>query len=343
MLWSLVMSPNFSHTAPARRQLLKLACSVSAIGITSAAWAQNWPQSKAITLLVGYPPGGSTDMVARTIGDALGKRIGATVIIENAAGAGGTIAAQKAVNATPDGYTLLLGSGSEVSIARLFNSAVRYNGETDLSHIGLIGNTPMVLLATPKLGIKSIDEVISKSKAEPKRYSFASSGVGTPLHISGELLNMMSGSNLRHVPYRGAAQQMQDLLGGNIEYSVSVLSSALPHIESGKAIAIAVTTAQRARVAPQIPAMNEHTRLKGYDMNVWFGLFGPAKIPAPMIARLNLALNECLRDPAVWQKLQAGGISNEGGSPAQLSQYIRAETTRVKTVVTRVIATGFAS
>ena len=339
--------PTSSAPFNGRRLVLRSLGGAAAATIAPTAWAQNsasgWPQGKAITLLVGYPPGGSTDMVARTIGEALGKRLGATVIIENAAGAGGTIGAQKAVNAAPDGYTLLLGSGSEVSIARLFNSAVRYNGETDLSHIGLIGSTPMVLLAAPKLGIKTLDDVIGKSKAEPKRFSFASSGVGTPLHISGELLNMMSGSNLRHVPYRGAAQQMQDLLGGNIEYSVSVLSSAMPHIESGKAIAIAVTTAQRSRAAPQVPAMNEHPRLKGYDMNVWFGLFGPAKMPAPMISKLNQALNECLRDPVVWQKLQMSGISNEGGSAAQLSQFIRAETTRVKSVVMRVVATGFAS
>jgi tripartite-type tricarboxylate transporter receptor subunit TctC len=326
----------------ARRQLLHFAGVAFAMMATQA-FAQSWPQGKAITLIVGYPPGGSTDMVARTVGEAFGKRLGATVVIENAAGAGGTIAAQKVVNATPDGYTLLLGSGSEVSIARLFNSAVRYNGETDLSHIGLIGSTPMVLLASPKAGVRTLDEAITKSKAEPKRYSFASSGVGTPLHISGELLNMMAGSNLRHVPYRGAAQQVQDLLGGQIDYSMSVLSSAMPHIESGKAIALAVTTAQRARIAPQVPAMSEHPRLKGYDMNVWFGLFGPAKLPAPMMARLNQALNESLRDPAVWQKLQAAGISNEGGSPAQLSSFIRAETTRVKSVVTRVVATGFAS
>lgn len=328
---------------PSRRQLLRWSGLLPAATLPSWVSAQSWPQGKTITLLVGYPPGGSTDMVARTVGEALGKRLGATVIIENAAGAGGTIGAQKVVNAAPDGYTLLLGSGSEVSIARLFNSAVRYNGETDLSHIGLIGSTPMVLLATPKLGIKTLDEAISKSKAEPKRYSFASSGVGTPLHISGELLNMMAGSNLRHVPYRGAAQQVQDLLGGQIEYSMSVLSSALPHIESGKAVALAVTTAQRSRALPQVPAMSENSRLKGYDMNVWFGLFGPAKLPAPMITRLNQALNESLRDPAVWQKLQAAGISNDGGSPAQLSSFIRAETTRVKSVVTRVVATGFAS
>ncbi len=339
------MPRSFPHT-PTRREWLQQSSLLTLAGLASTAselaFAQSWPQGKTIALLVGYPPGGSTDMVARAVGDALGKRLGTTVIIENTAGAGGTIAAQKAVNAAPDGYTLLLGSGSEISIARLFNSAVRYNGETDLSHIGLIGSTPMVLLATPKLGIKSLDQVITASKAEPKRFSFASSGVGTPLHISGELLNMLSGSNLRHVPYRGAAQQMQDLLGGNIEYSMSVLSSAMPHIESGKAVAIAVTTAQRSRAAPQVPAMSEHPRLKAYDMNVWFGLFGPAKMPAPMITRLNQALNECLRDPAVWQKLQMSGISNDGGSPAQLSSFIRQETTRVKSVVMRA-ATGLAS
>jgi tripartite-type tricarboxylate transporter receptor subunit TctC len=330
---------------PARRiTLVKMACMASSLfALPLAAQAQAWPTAKAITLVVGYPAGGSVDLVARTLAEPLGKRLGTQVIVENVGGAGGTIGAQKVVNANSDGYTLLLGSGSEVSIARLFNSAIKYDGQTDLSHIGLVGVTPMVLITHPKVEVKTLDEAINKSKLDPKRYSFASSGIGTPLHISGELLNMMSGAKLRHVPYRGAAQQIQDLLGGNIEYSVSVLSSALPHIESGKAIPLAVTTANRARVAPQIPAMSEHPKLKGYDMSVWFGLLGPAKLPTASITRLNKELNEVLRDPAVWQKLLKAGISNDGGTPAQLSSFIKAETQRVRAVVNTAVAAGGAS
>ena len=310
---------------------------------TTAALAQGWPAAKPITLVVGYPAGGSVDLVARTIAEPLSKRLGTPVVVENVGGAGGTIGAQKVVNAAPDGYTLLLGSGSEVSIARLFNTAVKYNGETDLTHLGLIGVTPMVFVAGPKAGVKTIDEALAKAKREPNRLSFASSGVGTPLHVSGELINLLAGTTFRHVPYRGAAQMVQDVLGSNVEFSVFVLSSALPHIESGKMIPLGVTTPQRSRAAPQIPPLADHPKLKGYDMNVWFGLFGPAKMPAPMAARLNKELNEILREQEVWQKLQKAGITNDGGTPQALSAFIKAETQRVRGVVNKAVRSGSVS
>jgi tripartite-type tricarboxylate transporter receptor subunit TctC len=325
-----------------RRAVLALAASLCAT-LAAPAFAQAWPAGKPISLVVGYPAGGSVDLVARIVAEPLAKRLGTPVVVENVGGAGGTIGAQKVVNAAPDGYTLLLGSGSEVSIARLFNTAVRYNGETDLSPVSLIGVTPMVFVTNPKTGVKSMDEAIDKSRREKNMLSFASSGIGTPLHVSGELINLMAGTTFRHVPYRGAAQQVQDLLGGNIEFSVSVLSSALPHIESGRMIPLGVTTATRSRAAPQIPALSESPRLKGYDMNVWFGLFGPARMPAPMVARLNKELNAVLREEAVWQKLQKAGISNEGGTPQALGAFIAAETRRVRSVVNQAVAHGSAS
>ena len=326
---------------PCRRHAARLVCAVAASLLPlSAAFAQAWPAAKPISLLVGYPPGGSVDLVARIITEPLAKRLGTPVIVENVGGAGGTIGAQKVVNAAPDGYTLLLGSGSEVSIARLFNTAVKYNGETDLTHLGLIGTTPMVFVAGSKTGVKTIEEALAKSKREPNRLSFASSGVGTPLHVSGELVNLLAGTTFRHVPYRGAAQMVQDVVGGNIEFGVLVLSSALPYIETGKMVALGVTTPTRNRAAPDIPALGESPRLKGYDMNVWFGLFGPAKLPAPIAARLNRELNEVLRDKEVWQKLQKAGISNEGGTPQALTAFIKGETLRVRNVVTKAVATG---
>lgn len=325
------------------RALRGAASALLAFLALSTAQAQTWPTARPISLVVGYPAGGSVDLVARIIAEPLAKRLGTPVIIENVGGAGGTIGAQKVVSANPDGYTLLLGSGSEVSIAKLFNAAVKYNGETDLSPVTLIGITPMVFVTNAKTGVKTIEEAIAKSKRERNQLSFASSGIGTPLHVSGELINLMAGTTFRHVPYRGAGQQLQDLLGGNIEFSVSVLSSALPHIESGKMIPLGVTTAARSRAAPQIPALGENPRLKGYDMNVWFGLFGPAKLPAPMVARLNKELNEILREEAVWQKLQKAGISNEGGTPQALAAFVRAESQRVRTVVNKAVSTGAAN
>ncbi len=322
-----------------RRRLLA-AAAVSALAAAPQVHAQLWPQAKAITLVVGYPAGGSVDLVARIISEPLGKRLGAQIIVDNTGGAGGAIGAQKVVNAEPDGYTLLLGSGSEISIARIYNNAIKYNGETDLTAIGLIGTTPMVFVAGPKTGVKTMGEALALAKSNPGKLNFASSGIGTPLHVAGELINLKAGTSFRHVPYRGAPQMVQDVLGGNIEFGVFVLSSALPHIESGKMMALAVTTPERSRAAPQIPTLSEFAKLKDYNMNVWFGLFGPAKLPAPMTARLNKELGEVLRDPAVWQKLQKAGISNEGGTPQALSSFIKAETLRVRSVVNQAVANG---
>lgn len=325
-----------------RRALLVVA-TVSALISAQQVHAQSWPQAKTINLVVGYPAGGSVDLVARIIAEPLGKRLGAQIIVENVGGAGGTIGGQKVVNAAPDGYTLLLGSGSEVSIARLYNSAVKYNGETDLTGIGLIGVTPMVFVAGPKAGVKTMDEALALARRNPGQLNFASSGIGTPLHVAGELINLKAGTTIKHVPYRGAAQMMQDVLGNNIEFGVFVLSSALPHIESGRMTALALTTPDRSRAAPQIPAMSEFQKMKDYNMNVWFGLFGPAKLPQDMATRLNKELAEVLRDPTVWQKLQKAGISNEGGTPQALSSFIKAETLRVRSVVTQAVSGGAGS
>ncbi len=325
------------------KQVLLAVTAVLALIAAQQVHAQGWPQAKAITLVVGYPAGGSVDLVARIIAEPLGKRLGAQIIVDNTGGAGGAIGAQKVVNAAPDGYTLLLGSGSEVSIARIYNTAVKYNGETDLTPIGLIGITPMVFVAGPKTGVKTMDEAISLAKRNPGKLNFASSGIGTPLHVAGELINLKAGTSFKHVPYRGAPQMVQDVLGGNVEFGVFVLSSALPHIESGRMVALGVTTPQRSRAAPQIPTLSEFPRLKDYNMNVWFGLFGPAKMPPDMAARLNRELGEVLRDPAVWQKLQKAGISNDGGTQQALSSFVRAETQRVRSVVNRAVSGGMGS
>ena len=335
--------PNLSFSSTRRRAGVALGLAAAGLLTGAGAFAQAWPTGKAITLVVGYPPGGSTDMVGRTVAEALAKRLGTPVVVENIGGAGGTIGAQKVANATPDGYTLLLAANNEISIAPMFNTAIKYKSETDFTPIGMVGFTPMVFVAGPKVGVKTLDEALAKSKREPNRLSFASSGVGTALHVSGELVNLMAGTTFRHIPYRGAAQMTQDLLGGNVEFGVFVLTSALPHIESGKMIPLGVTTTARSRAAPQIPALGENARLKGYDMNVWFGLFGPAKMPAPMVARLNKELNELLRDQDIWQKLQKAGISNDGGTAKALADAVRTETARVRGVVTKAVATGAAS
>ncbi len=281
-------------------------------------------------MVVGFPAGGSADMIARTIAEPLAKRLGTPVVIENVSGAGGTIAGQKVVNAAADGYTLFMASGSEISIARLFNPAVRYNGEIDFTPIGLVGDVPMVLVASPKSNLKSAPEALLKAQREPGSLSYASSGIGTVLHVAGELLNQKARTKITHVPYRGASQMAIDVAGGTIELAFFMTPTALPYVESGKMVALGVTTQSRTRAAPNIPSLSETPALKGYDISLWNGLFGPAKMPPAITARLNRELNEVLREPAVWQKLQKAGVETQGSTPQVLSQRIRDEVKRVQ-------------
>ena len=312
------------------------ACALAAVmvvpALTGLSHAQEWPGKRPITMVVGFPAGGSADMIARTIAEPLAKRLGTPVVIENISGAGGTIAGQKVVNAAADGYTLFMASGSEISIARLFNPAVKYNGETDFTPIGLVGDVPMVLVASPTSGLKTVSDMLAKARREPKTLSYASSGIGTILHVAGELLNQKAGTQILHVPYRGAAQMAVDVAGGNVELAFFMTPTALPHIESGKMVALGVTTQGRSRAAPQIPSLSETPALKGFDVSLWNGLFGPAKMPPAITARLNKELNNVLRDPVVWQKLQKAGVETQGSTPQALTQRIRDEVKKVQII-----------
>jgi tripartite-type tricarboxylate transporter receptor subunit TctC len=312
-----------------RRCLLAaLACLIAAPAVA----ADDFPGKRPITLVVGFPAGGSADMIARTLADPLAKKLGATIVIENLAGAGGTLAGQKVVKAAADGHTLFMASGSEIVIAALFNPAVKYDGQTDFTPIGAIGDVPMVLLASPQSGLKSAADVLARAKRDGGGLNYASSGIGTVLHVAGELLNQKAGTQIAHVPYRGAAQMTVDLGGGNIELAFLMTPTAIPYIESGKAVPIGVTTAMRSRAAPAIPPLADTPALKGYDISAWNGLFGPAKMPPALVARLNQALNEVLREPEVWQKLAKAGVETRGSTPQALARTVSDEVRRVRAV-----------
>ncbi|EKZ96368.1 tripartite tricarboxylate transporter substrate binding protein [Cupriavidus metallidurans] len=298
----------------------------------AASAAGNYP-TKPITLVVGYTAGGSVDLVARTVAPELGKRLGQSVVIENLGGAGGTIGAQKVVKADPDGYTLLMGSGSEVSIARLTNPAVRYDGEKDLAPITFVGTQPMVLVGKLQLPAKDAGELMALAKAQPGKLSYASSGVGTPLNLAGELIKQQGKVNITHVPYKGASAMSTDLLGGQIDLAVMVLSSALPHIQAGRIRAYGVTEAKRASVAPNVPALAETPALKGVDMGVWFGLMAPTSTPRPVIDRLNNEMQAVLAMPEVRKKLAEAGVEVAPANPAQFASFVKRETSRYRTIV----------
>lgn len=307
-----------------------LAC--SSVVAPHAVAAGNYP-TKPITLVVGYTAGGSVDLVARTVAPELGKRLGQSVVIENLGGAGGTIGAQKVVKSEADGYTLLMGSGSEVSIARLTNPAVRYDGEKDLAPITFVGTQPMVLVGKLQLPAKDAGELIALAKSKPGSLSYASSGVGTPLNLAGELIKQQGKVNITHVPYKGASAMATDLLGGQIDLAVMVLSSALPHIQAGRVRAYGVTEAKRASVAPNVPALAETPALKGVDMGVWFGLMAPTSTPKPIIDRLNSEMQAVLAMPDVRKKLAEAGVEVSPANPAQFASFVKRETGKYRTIV----------
>ena len=287
--------------------------------------------SKPITIVVAYPPGGSTDLNGRTLGAELSRKLGVPVIIDNVGGAGGAIGAQKVANAAPDGYTLLVGASNEIAITRLVSSAVKYDIK-DFTPIGLIATQPMVLVASQKSGVKTVDQFMSLVRQNPGKYSFGSSGVGTALHLAGEMVKDQGGLFMTHIPYRGVAPLANDLLGNNIDFGVFVLSSGLPHIRSGKVVALGTTEARRSPMTADIPALAETPRLKGIDINIWFALMGPARLPEPVVAKLKKALNESLQTPELRKKLEDSG-STVSPLNVDMPKFLSQETAKYKRIV----------
>ncbi|CAP44263.1 Bug family tripartite tricarboxylate transporter substrate binding protein [Bordetella petrii] len=288
-------------------------CSIVACAAAAPAMA-DYPE-RSISLVVGYPAGGSVDLTARLFGEELAKRLGQSVVIENVGGAGGTIGAQRVARTEPDGYTLLLGSTNEMVIARMVNPAVKYDGAKDFTALGVIASQPMLLAASKESGVTTAEQYLQKLRAaQPGTYNFGSSGVGTALHLAGEMVNQSTGTRAAHVPYRGVAPMVTDLMSGQLDYGVLVLSSGLPQVRGGKVVALGVTEKQRSPAAPDIPALAETPGFEGVDINVWFALYGPAGLPEPVAAKLRAALAQTLQSEHFRAKLQqAGGVLAQPG------------------------------
>jgi tripartite-type tricarboxylate transporter receptor subunit TctC len=287
---------------PMRRQILASVAATLAAPVLAQA-------DSPISLVVGYAPGGSTDLTARIVGPELSKRLGQTVVIENVAGAGGTLGAQRVAAAKPDGRTLLLGTNNELSIHKLINRAARVDGLSDFTPLGLIGSQPMMLVASNQVGVKTLDEFLNRVKLAPGKYSYGSSGIGTALHLAGEMVKQRAGLFMVHIPYRGVAPLTNDLIGGTLEFGVFVLSSGLPHVRSGKVVALGSTQRLPSSIAPDIAPLGAHPRLKGLDIASWFGLFGPVQLPAQQVQRLQGALRDTLSAPEVRKKLEDAGAT----------------------------------
>ncbi len=300
-------------------------------GLMPLAVAQEAYPNKPVTLVVGYPPGGSTDLTARIIAPELSRRLGVPVVIENIGGAGGALGAQKVVDARPDGYTLLVAANNELVIRKQIAPSTKYN-TSDFTPIGLISTQPMVLVAGPKAKVKNLDEFVAKARANPGRFSYGSSGVGTALHLAGELVKKEAGIFMTHIPYRGVAPLTSDLIGENIEYAVYVLSSGLPQIKAGKVIALGTTEKARSALTPNVPALSEHPRLKGVELSSWFALLGPARLPDAVNQRLHKALMDVLQQPEVRRKFEESG-GTVVPATVDAGGYIASESAKVRKIV----------
>jgi tripartite-type tricarboxylate transporter receptor subunit TctC len=262
---------------------------------------------KPITVVVPYPPGGATDILARKLAGPLGQRLGQPVIVENKAGAGTAIGAALVAKSAPDGYTLLISSNTTFTVNAALKNSLPYDPQKDFESIGLIGSSPLVLLAHPKLPASNVKELLELARRDPKGLNYGSFGVGTSAHLAGEMFKVMTGANMVHVAYKGSAPAMTDLIGGQIPLSFDTSVAALPQMANGKVKAIAVTTRQRSPQMPQVPSVAE-AGFPDYEMVPWIAYVGRRGMPAEVSARLTRALKDCLADPAVKAELQKVGL-----------------------------------
>jgi tripartite-type tricarboxylate transporter receptor subunit TctC len=299
-----------------------LAMIVLAVAAMSAS-AQGYP-NRPLKLIVPFTPAGATDVLARLVGDELGRRLGQPVVIENRAGAGGNIGAQLAAKAPPDGYTLLMAPTSIYSIAMTLYREPGFDLTRDFATVSLVANAPHVLVAHPSLQASNLKQVIARARANPGGLSIASQGTGTVSHLEAEILQDMAGVTLVHVPYKGSAPALVDVVGGQVQLMFDSIASALPQIRAGKLVAVAVASDHRASLLPDVPTVAE-SGLPGYRAESWLSILVPARTPQPLIDRLNRELVALLGDARVRQQLVERGFEPQSSSPAQLSARIRAD------------------
>jgi len=297
-------------------------------GISDAA-ALDYP-TRPVRWIVGYPAGGSTDIVARLIGQYLSDKLGQQFIIENKPGAGNNIATEAVIHAAPDGYTLLFVNPANGINASLYKK-LSFNFVRDIAPVGGITRVPNVMEVNPNVPAKTVAEFIAYAKANPNKVNMASSGNGTSVHLSGELFMAMTGVKLTHVPYRGSAPALTDMIAGQVQVLFDNLPSSIQHVTGGKLRALAVTTDKRSPALPDVPTVAE--TVPGYEASAWFGMGAPKGTPPEVIAVLNKTINEALADPNIKARLAEMGGMHMGGSPADFGKIIADETEKWRKVV----------
>ena len=310
---------------------IALAIGLAAFAFCTASFAQTWP-AKPIKWIVPFAPGGTTDILARTIGEKLTVALGQPVIIENKPGAGGGVGADFTAKAPPDGYTIMGGTISTHAINASLYKTLPYDPVKDFVPITMIARVPNMLVVNPEIPAKNVAELIALLKANPGKYSFASSGNGTSQHLSGELFKSMAGVDMQHIPYKGSPPALQDVVAGQVAMTFDNITTAWPLAKGGKLRALAVTTAKRSAIAPDIPTLSE-SGLAGYEVGSWQGVFAPAGTPAPIIARLNTEIVKIINMPEVKEKLIALGAEPVGNSSDEFGATVKTEVVKWAEVV----------
>ena len=293
--------------------------------------ADNWP-SRPIRLLVPFPPGGGTDLVARSVDPKLAEVLGQKLIVDNRGGAGGNIATELAARAEPDGYTMLIGSIGAIAInPTLYAGKLPFDPQRDLAPVTLTSEVLNILMVHPSLPAKSVKELIEIARAKPNQLAFSSSGLGATDHLAGELFNSMLGLRTTHVPYKGGGPAAVDLAAGNVQFSFNTASAQVALWKAGKLRALAVLTPKRQPLFPELPSIAE--TVPGYSVNNWYGFFVPAKTPRPIINRLNAEINKILKMQDIVALHNAGGIIPQGSTPEAFAAFIAAETQKWAKVI----------
>ncbi len=298
--------------------------------LCGTAHAQNYP-SKPVTIVVPFSPGGATDIMARTLAEPLGKRLGQPVIVENRTGAGTMIASEHVSKATPDGHTLLL-AASSLGIAPSLYSKVNYDPVKDFTPISLVASVVHVLSVHPSVPAKNVSELIAWVKANPTKANYGSVGAGTSTHLESELFATMAGVKMQHIPYKGSAPALMDLVGGNLPIMFDAYASSGPFIRENKIRLLAVTTAQRSKLLPDVPTVAE-SGLPGYEAMPWLGLVAPAGTPNAVVNKVHAELMEVLKDAAVQEKFRSLGLDIIGNKPAEFADFIKKDIVKWAKVV----------
>ena len=317
---------------PARRVWIGKWMAAVALALASTVvTAQAWP-SKPIKYIVPFAPGGTTDILARTVGEKLSVALGQPVIIENKPGAGGGVGAEFVAKAAPDGYTIMGGTISTHAINASLYKSLPYDPIKDFVPIVLLARVPNMLVVNVDIPAKSVPELIALLKANPGKYSFASSGNGTSQHLSGELFKSMSGTEMQHIPYKGSPPALQDVVGGQVTMTFDNITTAWTLAKAGKLRALAVTTASRSAVAPDVPTLAE-SGLAGFEVSSWQGVFAPAGTPPDIVRRLNAEIVKILNTPDVKEKLVSLGLDVGGNTPEEFLVMVKAEVVKWADVV----------